>query len=149
MYRRVRRNIGRQPVSARRLHIRIGIFILIGALVLFFSLNDVKSLGALLGGLFGGAVLAYFGLQHTKFEATPQGRFYTPRTYIGLLVSALFVGRVAFRFMSLPNPNSFSAYQKSPLTLAMLGALIGYYVVFNIGVLRRSQSPASATPLNS
>jgi cytochrome b561 len=158
MYRRVRRNIGRQPVNSRRLHIRIGIFVVIGALVGFFSLRDMRLLGALLGGFCGGAALAYLGLQHTKFEATAQGRFYTPHTYIGLFVSALFMGRIVFRFLSLhldavaaadPNQNPLGSYQKSPLTLAIFGVLIGYYVLFNIGVLRTSQNLTYSAPVNS
>jgi hypothetical protein len=66
MYRRVRRNIGRQPVNTRRLQLRIGIFVMIGAPVLFFSLSDMTLLGALLGGFAGGAALAYLGLEHYK-----------------------------------------------------------------------------------
>ena len=157
MYRRVRRNIGRQPVNTRRLQLRIGIFVMIGAPVLFFSLSDMTLLGALLGGFAGGAALAYLGLEHTKFEATGQGRFYTPHTYIGLFVSVLFLGRIVFRFLSVhagmdaaahPNQNPFDAYQKSPLTMSIFGVLIGYYVLFTIGILRRSRSLASPAASN-
>jgi hypothetical protein len=149
IYRRVRRNIGRQTVNTRRLHVRVAIFAVFGALVVFFSVTDVRLLGALLGGLGVGAALAYLGLQHTKFEVTAQGHYYTPHTYIGLIVSALFLGRIAFRFLSFhldtaaaadPNQNPFAAYQKSPLTLAIFGVLIGYYVLFYIGVLRTSRN---------
>jgi hypothetical protein len=152
MYRRVRRNIGRQPVNTRRLQLRIGIFVALGALVLFFSWRDLNLLGALVGGFAGGAALAHFGLRHTRFEATVQGRFYTPHTYIGLIVSALFLGRIVFRFLTVhagmdvaasPNQNSFGAYQKTPLTLGIFGVLVGYYVFFNIGIVRRSRSLAS------
>ena len=89
IYRRIRRNIGRQALSPGRLTARIGIFSLIGALVLFAALRDLNLLGAMLAGLAGGVALAWFGLRHTQFEVTPEGRFYTPHTYIGAFVSAL------------------------------------------------------------
>ncbi len=40
-------------------------------------------LEALIGGLVCGTVLAYVGLRHTRFELTPEGRFYTPHTSSG------------------------------------------------------------------
>jgi len=155
LYRRFRRNIGRQAVDVRRLRIRVGIFVLLGALVPLVAARDMSLLGALLGGMAGGAGLAYFGLQHTKFEATDAGRFYTPHTYIGLFVSALFLARVAFRILTVhvntdatafSNQTPLAAYQKSPLTLAILGVLIGYYVLFYMGVLRKSRNLAISKP---
>src|SRR6202043_563969 len=90
VYRRVRRNFGRQPVNPGRMQFRIGVLAVIGALMLFFAARQVELLGAAAGGIVCGAALGYFGLRHTKFDVTPQGRFYTPHTYIGLFVTALF-----------------------------------------------------------
>jgi hypothetical protein len=152
LYRRVRRTIGRQLVSPARMQWRIGIFGVVGALMLFVSLRDMQLLGAMVAGLAGGAVLAWFGLRHTKFETTAQGHFYTPHTYIGLFVSALLLGRVLYRILVLyagmqaaaqANANPFAAYQKSPLTLAIFGVLVGYYLTYYAGVLSKSRSLAS------
>lgn len=149
IYRRIRRNIGRQALSPGRLTARIGIFSLIGALVLFAALRDLNLLGAMLAGLAGGVALAWFGLRHTQFEVTPEGRFYTPHTYIGAFVSALFLARIAYRFIVLystphavaaANADPFAAYQKSPLTLAVFGVLVGYYVAYNAGILQRNRT---------
>ena len=160
VYRRMRRNFGRQPLNAGRMKFRIGFFAVIGVLMAFFALRDMELLGSLAGGIAFGAALGYFGLQHTKFEITPQGRFYTPHTYIGLFVTALFLGRLLYRFLlvypdmhaaSQSNQNPFDAYQKSPLTLAIFGVLIGYYVLYYVGVLRKSQSlaaPATDTSIS-
>jgi hypothetical protein len=151
VYRRVRRNFGRQPVNTRRLQFRIGLLTVVATLVLFSSVRDMALIGALLAGFACGAALGYFGLQHTKFEATAQGRFYTPHTYIGLFVTALFLSRIVFRFLAVyldphaaaqPNQNLFDAYHKSSLTWAILGVLIGYYVLFYSGILRRSRGLA-------
>jgi hypothetical protein len=148
LYRRVRRNFGPQPVRVGRMQFRIGLLCVIGALLLFVSWRNMQLLGALIGGVACGVALGYVGLRHTKFEVTPQGNFYTPHTYIGLFVTALFIARILFRVLSLntgahplpqSDPNPFNAYQRSPLTLAIFGVLVGYYVFFMIGVLRNSK----------
>ena len=41
----------------------------------------------------------WFALRHTEFEATPQGYFYTPHLYIGIAVTALFIGRMLYRMV--------------------------------------------------
>jgi len=155
IYRRARRSFGRQPLNVVRLRLRIGVLAVIGSLILVVSAANVNLLAALLGGIACGAVLATVGLRHTRFEATPVGRFYTPHTYIGLFVSALFIGRILFRYLTLyghpqsmvqASPNPFDQYQRSPLTLAIFGVLVGYYILFNLGVLRKSREiplPAS------
>lgn len=153
IYRRARRNIGRQPVRLVKLWIRVGVFALIGAAALAAFILNTTLLAALAGGSVGGVILAFIGLRHTKFEATAQGHFYTPHTYIGLIVIALFATRIAFRFMAIylaPRPaappvNPFP-YQRSPLTLAIFGVLIGYYIVFNLGILRSSRNSPPAVP---
>lgn len=153
IYRRVRRTIGRQPLAPGRMKFRMGLLGLIGVVMLVFSLRDIELAGALLAGMAAGAALGYFGLRHTVFETTDKGQFYTPHTYIGLFVSALFLGRILYRFLFLypgmqaaaqANESPFATYQKSPLTLAIFGVLIGYYIVYYAGVLRKSRSLAAA-----
>jgi hypothetical protein len=145
--RRVRRSFGPQLVRTGRLQFRIGVLGLIGVLMIVVSIRNVELLGALIGGIGCGAALGYLGLRHSKFEVTAQGRYYTPHTYIGLLVSALFIGRLLYRTLTVypavqaagySNQDTLDAYHKSPLTLAILGVLIGYYVLFSLGVLRKS-----------
>ncbi len=152
IYRRMRRTFGRQRIDANRIRVRIGIFAIIGALVLMGVLHDVRSVGGLLAGLACGAALATVGLRHTKFEVTPEGSFYTPHTYIGVAVAALFLGRLLYRLLYLPyvahataaaNQNLAVAYQQGPLTTGMFGALVGYYVLFYVGILLKSRTPAT------
>jgi len=149
IYRRVRRNIGRQPVRPVRMRSRMIVLSVIGALIALGATRDVNLLGALLAGIAGGAALGWFGLQHTKFETTENGEFYTPHTYIGLTVSLLLLGRIAYRFIVIypsmqaaaqADQNPFAAFQRSPLTLAIFGVLIGYYVFYYAGVLRESKN---------
>ena len=148
IYRRMRRTFGRQKVSERRLWMRIGIFAVVGGIFLMASLRNQPLLGALLGGLICGVALGYLGLRHTQFEVTPEGSFYTPHTYIGLTVTVLFLGRILYRFLALnvgaqnaapADQNPFAGYQSSPLTTAIFGVLIGYYLLFYLGVLRKTK----------
>jgi uncharacterized membrane protein YidH (DUF202 family) len=152
IYRRVRRNIGRQRVRPKRMWFRVGILGVIGALVLIASLRNAELGGAMIAGLAGGVALAWLGLRHTKFETTPQGNFYTPHTTIGLAVSALLLGRLAYRFLVLypamhaaaqVNASPFATYQKSPLTLAIFGVLVGYFVAYYLGVLNKRHAPTA------
>lgn len=158
IYRRVRRNVGRQRVQPRRMTMRVGLLGLVGALSLLAYAHNIELAGALLGGLIGGAALAMLGLRHTKFEATAQGKFYTPHTFIGLFVSGLLLARIAYRFAVVfpvmhaahqANANPFAAYQKSPLTLAIFGIVVGYYVAYYVGVLVVSAKTESSAPPDS
>lgn len=148
LYRRMRRSFGRQRVKDGLMWLRVGILTLVAALVAVQIVRDVDLVGILLAGIACGAVLGYFGLRHTKFEVTAEGRFYTPHTYIGLAVTALFVGRLAYRFLGTYNGMAPPAaashdlaaiYRHSPFTLAVIGALVGYYVLYYVGVLQRTR----------
>ncbi|MEP6485084.1 MAG: DUF1453 domain-containing protein [Rudaea sp.] len=157
VYRRVRRTIGRQPYQPKRMQVRIGFLAFVGLIMLVFSLRNVELAGAALAGIAAGAALGFFGLRHTKFENTPQGQFYTPHLYIGLFVTVLFLGRLAYRFIYLyptlhaaaqSNESPFASFQKSPLTMAIFGIVIGYYVAYYAGVIRemrRASALASVT----
>ena len=154
--RRLRRTFGRQPVQPARIWLRIGILTIAGGLIAASSVTrGAEMLAALAAGLACGAALAYIGLRHTRFEVTPEGRFYTPHTYIGLAVTLLFLGRLAYRFLYLgggangmfaPDPNAAAAYQRSPLTLGIFGVLIGYYLLFYAGVLRKTRAQEAPVP---
>ncbi len=155
IYRRMRRTFGRQKVSEKRIWVRISIFAAVGGIFLLASLRNTSLLGALLGGLVGGAALGILGLRHTQFELTPEGRFYTPHTYIGLIVTALFLGRLLYRFLALnlggqnvasADQNPFASYQSSPLTIGIFGVLVGYYVLFNLGILQKFKTLAVTEP---
>ena len=150
MYRRFRRLFGRQPVQPARMKRRIGILLVVGALLLARGLFAPATGFATAAGLGGGIALALLGLRLTVFETTPQGRFYTPHGGIGLAISGLLAARLAYRFWQIAplmqqahtaGENPFAAFQRSPLTLAIFALLIGYYVTYYAGVLMRRQTP--------
>ncbi|MEO7062181.1 MAG: DUF1453 domain-containing protein [Dokdonella sp.] len=146
--RRMRRLFGRQRVQPARMKFRIVFLLLVGALLLLRGMAHADIAAAAMAvGLAAGCALALFGLKLTRFETTSEGRFYTPHGGIGLALSALLIGRLAYRLIVLwpqlqaahgAGADPFSSFQRSPLTLAMFGLLIGYYVAYYAGVLRRS-----------
>lgn len=155
LYRRMRRSFGRQRVQDKRMWFRIGILTLVTVLFAGAIARDVDVLGILAAGIVCGAALAYVGLKYTKFEITPQGRFYTPHAYIGLVISALFIGRVLYRFLGVYNgvtppaaagQSLATIYQPNPFLAAAFGAVVGYYVLFYLGVLQRTKPPATLGP---
>ena len=142
VYSRVRRMIGRQKLSNVRPWITAVVFpVLLGLLLLSSLAHPINALG-LLAGAGCGAALGVYGLRLTKFEQTTEGLFYTPSAHLGIALSLLFLGRLAYRLAqtyvlagqtSDAWPNDFT---RGPLTLVIFGTLAGYYVTYAIGLLR-------------
>jgi hypothetical protein len=138
LYRRVRRNIGRQPLHPRRAILSITVLSLVTILIAGLTLQNTNLLFSFAGGLLLGALLGLVGLRLTRFETTAESHFYTPNTHIGIALSVLFIGRVAYRYIVLSDPataqNHAQPFQ-SPLTLFILGLTVGYYIVYQTGLL--------------
>jgi hypothetical protein len=138
IYRRIRRNIGRQPLHPRRAKKSIVILFIISVGIVYTSLQNVNLLLGFGGGIFFGALLGFVGLKLTRFETTDEGHFYTPNTHIGVALSILFVGRFAYHFIAPDNAataqNPAQPFQ-SPLTLFIFGLTVGYYLVYQTGIL--------------
>ena len=138
IYRRVRRNIGRQPLHPNRAKKSIAILSLVSAVIVYTSLQNTNLLLGFGGGILLGALLGFVGLKLTRFETTDEGHFYTPNTHIGIALSVLFVGRIAYRFIVAGNAsaaqNPALPFQ-SPLTLFILALTVGYYLVYQTGIL--------------
>jgi hypothetical protein len=137
IYRRIRRSIGRQPLRPRRIIVSIVILSVISIVIFSLSLLLPKLMLGLGGGLLLGALLGFVGLRLTKFETTEAGHFYTPNTHIGIVLSMLFVGRMAYRFWVMRDAtaasNSPPPFQ-SPLTLFIFGLTAGYYLLYYVGL---------------
>ncbi|HEU4627526.1 MAG TPA: hypothetical protein VFS52_22415 [Steroidobacteraceae bacterium] len=148
VYRRFRTNFGRQPVQTKRMVLRIVLLSAIATALLVLSLSQVQLLGAAAIGLALGAIVGVVGLRLTAFEHTPEGSFYTPNRYIGVTVTTILVARLVYRFFvvmpALQTPavagNPYAGYQQSPLTLAILMVMIGYYVCYFAGILLKARA---------
>jgi hypothetical protein len=139
--RRVHRTIARQALRPRQLLTRAVVLALVAVLLVIGSAGHGTALLASVAGIAVGAALGVFGTHHTVFETTAEGRFFTPPRRIGLAVVAIFLARLGYRFITMPSPVSGNAHalammQRSPLTLASAGLVLGYYLAFSVGVLR-------------
>jgi hypothetical protein len=142
LYRRLRRTFGRQPVTPKRMALRMVLLSVVCVLLLARSSITTISLGAAAAGLALGIGLAMVGLMHTKVEGTADKKFHTPNKWIGLAVTALFLGRLAGRLFTAseratqvtPGVSPYAGLQQSPVTLG----LAGYYVTYYAGVLGKA-----------
>ncbi len=142
MYRRIGRLIGRQKSVAWR---HWGACILFPVLLLLLAMgarSDIWSMGGLLLGVVVGIALAIFGLRLTRFEATPDGLFYTPNAHIGIALSTVLVCRIGYRVyqameLQLDHVQAMQGFGRSPLTLVILGTMAGYYALYAAGLLRK------------
>lgn len=162
VYRRLRRSFGKQRLRPVQMSIRIGLFLLIGALllpsVLHANVHSTAYVESLLGGLIAGIALAIFGAARTRYLREQGQLYFVPHTYTGLAVSLLFLGRLVFRFVqvysmqtaahgdatSLAPPGGNPGYAaasmvNSPLTFGLFYVLVGYYVCYYGVVLWKSK----------
>lgn len=153
-YRRVRRNIGRQPYRPLRLWIRSGVIALIFVALLRWPAFDPLLALAMVVGAISGALLAGLGVRLTRFETRPEGRYYIPNTALGVGISLLFLARIGYRLIVvLPALQAASesggsaalrsamSGSRSALTMALLGVVLGYFFAYCLGLLRRGRQP--------
>jgi hypothetical protein len=156
VYRRFRRLFGRQLLQPTRLKVRIALLTLITIVMLLGGMHSTNLAAATLVGLAAGAAVAYVGLRLTRFDAMPGGIFYTPNAYIGAALSAVLLGRLVYRFQVLyptmqaahaGGNDPLESFQRSPLTLALLGIVIGYYLAYCVGLLLCSAKLRAQPPI--
>jgi hypothetical protein len=151
VYKRVRRNIGRQRSKLWRHWCGTVLCPLLLALMALGALRSMEAEAALMGGIALGVGLGLYGLRLTRFENDGPLFFYTPNPYLGIGLSMLLVGRLLYRFFQIyqlhGDMRGFASpdFGRSPLTLAMVGIVFGYYTAYSFGLLRwrqRSRLPA-------
>jgi MFS family permease len=151
VWRRVSRTFGRQPIRRKRMIARIVIFTIIGSLLALSGFHHLALAEGLFGGVLIGGAIGLVGLQLTRFEVDPvKGDCYVPNPWIGALLTALLLGRLAWRLLVVyPQMQHAEAiassgagmqiypmgYASSPLTMLVIGLLVGYYIAYYSGVL--------------
>jgi hypothetical protein len=143
VWRRVRRSFGRQPIQRRKMMARIAFLTVLGALIIWGGMHNLRLVEGLLGGALAGAALGTVGLRLTRFERDASGAdLYIPNAWIGGVLTAVLIARLAWRFLVLmpqmQDPamaHSAPAMGNSPLTMAILGLMIGYYICYYAGLL--------------
>jgi hypothetical protein len=145
IWRRIKRLVGRQPLSRVRPWVTLLLFPLLLALLAgtaFVPPNpQPQKLAWLAAGLVLGGALGVWGLKRTSFEADGTSLFYTPDSRIGITISALFIARLVYRLAELaihgPPPPQDTSFALSPFTLGPIGLLSGYFMVFAAGLIRQ------------
>ena len=167
VYRRFRRNFGRQPLRPIRMRVRAVLLLVIAGLLVPAALHSTAFLAAVLGGLSTGIALALWGAARTRFVRVDTQLYYVPHTYTGIAVSFLFLGRLVYRLIQMYGDahagrvagldtasQSFGAGMlRSPLTLGLFYVLVGYYVCYYSIVLWKAKrvtaedlSPGATAP---
>lgn len=166
IYRRLRRSFGRQPVRRGRMGLRLGLLVLLGSSMLPAALRSGQFLASELIGVTAGVLLGWWGIRHTRFLRHDGRLYYVPHTYSGIAVSLLFVGRLVYRLVVVYTGSRGAApddrfdldsmsMMQSPLTSGLVLVLVGYYLTYYAGILRKSTriSPedleADTTPIGA
>jgi hypothetical protein len=93
-----------------------------------------------LAGLAIGAVLGLLGLVLTRWESHPEGLFYTPSRWLALLVMLAIAARLIYGWWHAIYHNTSTdqhwlwSASGTQLSVAVAAGLIGYYLVYAIGV---------------
>jgi hypothetical protein len=95
-------------------------------------------------GLVAGSVIGVVGLWLSRWEATPNALHYTPNRWLVLALTLVVTSRVLYGFwrgwhawQSTPEDVSWLAAAGAAGSLAAGAVVIGYYLVYSIGVRRR------------
>jgi hypothetical protein len=163
VWRRVSRQFGRQPIRRKQMIVRIVVFAAIGGLLGLTGFHSIQLAEGLVCGVLIGALIGLVGLRLTRFETDPiKGDCYVPNSWIGALLTVLLLGRLAWRFLVvMPQVQASAAAAQgagfqaqsmsySPLTMLTFGLLVGYYIVYFIGLLihhRRFQETQLKAPV--
>ena len=121
--------------------------------ILLARLPTAQGVLAALAGALSGTSLAWHSLKHTRIEVTDLGKFYTPNKWIGLGLTALLLGRMAARMVTVFEVRATAnahgtpdSLPRSPFTLGIFTLLASYYITYYAAILRRSRDTASVTP---
>lgn len=155
IYRRIRRNFGRQKLRRGWMIFRLVLFSVIALLLLPFVLLSPERALATAAGAGSGVALAIWAAKRTRFQKDGNRLYYIPHTYTGLVVTALFLGRLLYRIFfvsssmwgaatmgsdpSAGDYGGWSGLASSPLTRALFYAYVSYYLYYYVYVLYESR----------
>jgi hypothetical protein len=95
-------------------------------------------------GIAVGGLLGLLGLALTRWESHPEGLFYTPSRWLALIVVFAIAARVVYSWWRATHTGSSPGDQHWLITasgtqfsLAVAAGLIGYYLIYSIGVRLR------------
>ena len=140
VYARLKRMMARQRSVMSRHWTGLAVFTAMVLVPGSELVGQLASLGWLAVGTVAGIGYAVWALRKTRYEATPEGYYFTPHARLGMLVAMLFVGRIIYVgleiFVNQGTANSLPRFTDSPITLICLGVFAGYFGAYSAGMLR-------------
>lgn len=96
-------------------------------------------------GMGCGGILGLVGLAMTRWESRQHGLFYTPSRWLALFITAAIAARFVYGWWRATHygssahgdPHWLITASGTQLSLAVAAGLIGYYLVFSVGVRLR------------
>ena len=96
-------------------------------------------------GMGCGGILGLVGLAMTRWESQPQGLFYTPSRWLALFITLAIAARFVYGWWRATHSGSNVTSDQhwlitasgTQLSLAVAAGLIGYYLVYFLGVRLR------------
>ena len=108
------------------------------------SLWIPNALSYSVAGLVGGSLLGFAGLALTRWEPSPGSLYYTPNRWLVLAITLVVAARVAFGFwrswhawQTTDGYASWAAESGAAGSLAAGAVVLGYYLIYWLGVRRR------------
>jgi len=96
-----------------------------------------------LAGMGFGGLLGLLGLAVTRWESQPEGLFYTPSRWLALLVMLAIAARLVYGWWQTTHRSAAGeqhwllSASGTQISLAVAAWLIGYYLIYAIGVRLR------------
>jgi hypothetical protein len=98
-------------------------------------------------GMSTGGILGLLGLALTRWEGRPEGLFYTPNRWLAVLVTLAIAARFIYGWWHATHFGSSAPGDRhwlitasgTQLSVAVAAGLIGYYLVYSIGVRLRME----------
>ncbi|QGQ95525.1 hypothetical protein EHS13_11865 [Paenibacillus psychroresistens] len=150
LYRRVKRSIGFQRFSSKRLKFRIVIFSIIGVILLAVSIIHPILILADVVGITAGAVLSYYAIRHFIYEWRDELLYTRTHIYIESTVLILFLGRVLYRVLAVfmisknlvvvQGDNQMAQYTRDPYTVGIFCVILTYYIIYNYFLIRKGKA---------
>jgi hypothetical protein len=119
------------------------VFFLSFALLLSFWVDSAFRFALI--GLGCGGILGLIGLAMTHWESQPEGLFYTPSRWLALFITLAIAARFVYGWWRPTHSGSNAPGDQhwlitasgTQLSLAVAAGLIGYYLVYSVGVRLR------------
>src|SRR5438045_711925 len=93
LYRRYKRSFGKQPYTPKRMIARMVLLAVVLTVFVASAPQELAQYGLAGVGALLGIALGVVALRTTRFDLDGEEKSYTPNGWIGLVVTALFIGR--------------------------------------------------------